>query len=311
MPTPTVSVVMPAYNAARTIRESLESIRSQTLSELEVIVVDDGSTDATISIVEEFRGPLDITVLRQQNKGPSAARNAGIRTARGRYCSFLDADDLMLPQLLAKQCAVLDADPGIGIVITNISTFSEQKKDTGTRHWKFPAPEAALDRLLEENFVTTSAVMARTDRLLEAGLFPEDRRVAEDYELWMQLVSRSRMGIIDEPLVKYRYTTGSLSSNKLYSAGCGLEVVEKFWNAHPDYRAQHGAAYRRSMARHLTNLGEAAAVKPDRLLALRYLLRALRHEPAMVFTWKWLVKTIVLPADRLRARGGNWAAQAK
>jgi glycosyltransferase involved in cell wall biosynthesis len=311
MSTPTVTVVMPAYNAARTIRDSLASIQQQTMHDLEVIVIDDGSSDATMAIVEEFRGSLDLTLLRQQNKGPSAARNAGIRKARGRYCSFLDADDLMLPQLLEKQRAMLDADPGMGMVITNISTFSEQKKDTGTRHWKFPTAEKALDRLLEENFVTTSAVMARTDRLLEAGLFPEDRRVAEDYELWMQLVSRSWMGIIDEPLVKYRYTSGSLSSNKLYSAGCALEVVEKFWNAHPDYRAQHGAAYRRSMARHLTNLGEAAAVKPDRLLAMKYLLRALRHEPAMVFTWKWLVKTIVLPADRLRARGGNWAAQAK
>src|SRR2546427_5553976 len=163
-----VSVVMPAFNAERYIGEALGSIRGQTLPDVEVILIDDGSTDGTLREAERFADSLDLTIVRQANAGPSAARNAGIRKARGRYCAFLDADDVMLPELLAAQSALLDADPGVGLVLTDVMTF-DADGTIRSNHWNLAATHdgSVLDRLLLENFVTTSAVMAPTKCLRE------------------------------------------------------------------------------------------------------------------------------------------------
>jgi glycosyltransferase involved in cell wall biosynthesis len=300
---PVVTVVMPAFNAERYIGDALRSIAAQTLQEVEVIVVDDGSTDGTLAEVHRIADDLDVTVLQQKNAGPSAARNAGIRRARGRYCAFLDADDLMLPELLETEAALLDANPEVGIVLSDVTTFDERGTVREAR-WALPHPYdgSLLDRLAEENFVTTSAVMAPTQRLLDAGLFPEDRRVAEDYELWLRLASRWQMAFIERPLVRYRYTTGSLSSDKVFSAKCAIEVIQAFWRDHPEYRASHSRVYHRSMGRHLMNAGAAAASQQRRVSALGFLIRSLRHNWRAVATWKWVVKTLAAPADRLGAR---------
>src|SRR5436309_274726 len=104
-----VTVVIPAFNAESHIGGALASTRDQRQSDVEVLVVDDGSTDETVRVAERYAGDLNLTILRQRNGGPAAARNAGIRRARGRYCAFLDADDLMLPGRLAAQADLLDA----------------------------------------------------------------------------------------------------------------------------------------------------------------------------------------------------------
>jgi len=300
---PLVSVIIPAFNAERYIGEALASIEAQTLKDVEVLVIDDGSTDMTLRVAERFTDRLDLTILRQANAGPSAARNAGIRRARARHCAFLDADDVMLPDLLAAQSSLLDANPDMGLVLTDVMTFD----DRGTIHtarWSLDKPcrGSTLDRLLEENFVTTSAVMAPTACLREVGLFPEDRRVAEDYQLWLKLAVRWKVGFINRPLVRYRYTNGSLSSDKLFSARAALEVIDAFWRDQPEYLRDHPDVYHRSMGRHLMNAGSAAAAHGRRAAALSYLIGSLRHNPQSALTWKWIAKTLILQSDRLAGR---------
>src|SRR5690349_15746155 len=206
---PRVTVVIPAYNAERYIGEALASVLAQTLRDVEVLLVDDGSTDGTLREAERFVGKLDLTIVRQANAGPSAARNNGIRRAGGRFCALLDADDVMLPELLATQVALLEADRDVGLVITDVMTFDE-RGIINPKRWNFSEVRdgTVLDRLLLDNFVTTSAVMAPKERLLEAGLFSEDRRVAEDYELWLRMAARWKVSIIERPLVQYRYRHG-------------------------------------------------------------------------------------------------------
>jgi glycosyltransferase involved in cell wall biosynthesis len=292
---PAVTIVMPAYNASAYIDEALRSIVTQTLRDVEVIVIDDGSTDDTIVRAESFADRLDITVLRQPNRGPSAARNAGILRARAAYCAFLDADDVMLPELLASQLAVLKHEPSVGLVFSDVETFNSAGTIAKAR-WRLDGADAsrALERLLVENFVTTSAVMAPKACLVEAGMFPEDRRVAEDYELWLRMASRWSVGFVARPLVRYRYTGGSLSSDKVFSAACALEVAEDFWRNHSEYRRTHGRVLHASLARHLTNAAGAAMNERRRRLASSYLARALRHAPFSVAAWKLVVK-VVLP----------------
>lgn len=301
---------MAAFNAVRYIGEALASIRDQTFQDVEVVLVDDGSTDGTLAEAERFNDAINLVIVRQANQGPSAARNAGIKRARGQYCAFLDADDVMLPELLATQVALFDAHPGLGLVLTDVSTFDE-RGTIRSNHWNFSAMpnDSVLDRLLLENFVTTSAVMAPTRCLLEAGLFSEDRRVAEDYELWLRLAVRWQVACIDRPLVRYRYTAGSLSSDKLYSARCALDVIETFWREYPDYKAGHIDVLHRSLARHLRNAGSAAAVQGKRAIAFGYLCKALWHQPLALDSWKSMVKTLVLPSGELARRARRPVAE--
>jgi cellulose synthase/poly-beta-1,6-N-acetylglucosamine synthase-like glycosyltransferase len=271
-----------------------------------VIIVDDGSVDGTVREAERFATALDLTIIRQTNAGPSAARNVGIRRARGRHCAFLDADDIMLPELLAAQSALLDGDPDLALVLTDVMTFDERGMVHPAR-WALGQLEgtAFLDRLLLDNFVTTSAVMAPTCRLHEAGLFPEDRRVAEDYELWLRIAARWKVAFIDRPLVRYRYRSGSLSADRLFSAKCALEVIEEFWREHPDYFEAHRHIGHRSLAHHLANAGAAAASQGQRYQAIVYLLRSLRHDPTAVSTWKRLAKGLLLSDSRRQRREGQ------
>ncbi len=294
---PTVSVVIPAFNAERCIGEALHSVREQTLREVEVLVVDDGSTDGTLREAERFAGLLDLTIVRQANAGPAAARNAGIRRARGRHCAFLDADDVMLPERLAAQTALLDAEPDLGLVHTDLMTFDERGIIHRTRRaFSEPCGGMVLDWLLLENFITTSTVMAPTERLLEAGLFGEGRRVSEDYDLWLRMAARWKVGFIDHPLVWYRRRSGSLSDDKLATGRFALEVIEAFWREHPDYRRSHPQVRHRSFARHLATAGAAALAQGRRGTALAYLLRSLGHDPWEGRSWKWLAKILIVPS---------------
>jgi glycosyltransferase involved in cell wall biosynthesis len=299
---PAVSVVIPVFNAERYIADALESIRRQTLSDVEVIVVDDGSTDNTVREAERFSGSLGLTVMRQKNAGPAAARNAGIRRAQGRHCAFLDADDVMLPERLAAQVELFEADPDLGLVHTDLMTFDERGIiHRSRRAFSDPCGGMVLDRLLMDNFITTSTVMAPRERLIGAGLFGEERRVSEDFELWLRMAARWKVGYLDRPLVRYRRRPGSLSDDKLLTGRCALEVIEAFWRQNPDCGQTLRSVRHRSLARHLATAGSAALAQGKRVEGLGFLLRALRHEPGSPSAWKSLVKGLIVPSRRLMA----------
>ncbi len=294
MGAPAVSVVIPAFNAELHLAEALASIREQTLRDVEVIVVDDGSTDRTIGVAAQLADSLDLVIVKQANAGPAAARNAGIRRARSRYCAFLDSDDVMLPERLAEQVAALDANEAVGLVHTDLMTFDEGGIIHRSRHaFSDPCGGMVLDRLLLDNFITTSTVMAPTARLIEAGLFGEGRRVSEDFELWLKMAARWQIVFIDRPLVRYRRRPGSLSDDKLVTARCALDVVESFWRDHPQHRRQLPRVYRLSLAAHLATAGSAAFARGKRSTAIGYLMQALRRDPWKPRTWKSLVKAVV------------------
>jgi hypothetical protein len=146
--------------------------------------------------------------------------------------------------------------------------------------------------------------MAPTACLIEAGLFGEDRRVSEDFELWLRMAARWKVGFIDRPLVQYRNRPGSLSADKFLTARCALDVVETFWREHPQLRRQQPGIYRMSLSEHLATAGAAALARGQRGSALSYLVRALRLSPWKRRSWKSLVKAI-LPAYSTARHGAN------
>jgi hypothetical protein len=186
---------------------------------------------------------------------------------------------------------MLEAEPDLALVHTDLMTFNEAGTIHQTRRaFSDPCGGMVLDRLLLDNFITTSTVMAKTGCVIDAGMFPVGRRISHDFELWLRMAARWKIGYIDRPLVRYRYRAGSLSEDKLATAVDALGVIEAFWQEHPDHRKIKPSIYRRSVAEHLATAGTASLAKGQRSRALGYLLRSLRLDPSKVTSWKAVVK---------------------
>ncbi len=205
-----ISVVMPAYQAGRTIGAAVCSVLDQTYRDLELVVVDDGSTDATAAIVEAHEGP--IRLVRQENQGVAAARNRGIGEAAGELIAFCDADDVLFPEHL--EALVERYDRRGGIVTGNSYLLLPGGIHPARTRYKggFPAPERQRRAILEQNFVSPLSLFER--RLVdELGPFPVERRRAEDWHFWIRaILAGHRVSLQPRPLAMYRWGTESLSA---------------------------------------------------------------------------------------------------
>ena len=208
---PRVSVVMPAYQAAWSVGAAVESVLWQTYRDLEVVVVDDGSTDATAEIVRAHEGP--VRVVHQENAGVAAARNRGIAEAAGELIAFCDSDDLWFPAHLEALVEVYDRAGG-GIATANSYwLFPGGIHPARTRfRGRFPTADEQRRAILEQNFVSTMALFPR--RLPEEiGPFPVDRRRAEDWDFWIRAIyAGHRVALQPRPLSLYRWGATGLSS---------------------------------------------------------------------------------------------------
>jgi glycosyltransferase involved in cell wall biosynthesis len=205
-----VSVIIPAYNAEKYISETIESVLKQTYKNLEIIIVDDGSTDDTERVVNnKLQAFSKYKFLKQNNLGPAAARNLGIKNAEGDYIAFLDADDLWLPQKIEKQIRFLKEHPECGLVFTRRKIITPYGKVIDDKR-KIPK-EINFYILVASNYITTSSVMVRKKIFDLCGYFDEDIKGPEDWDMWIRISKCTKIGFIDEPLVIYREILGSLS----------------------------------------------------------------------------------------------------
>lgn len=209
-----VSVVMPAWNAAGTIGESIGSVLRQSYADWELIVVDDGSTDTTPAVVASFTDTR-IRLFSQPNAGVAAARNRGIGESSGEYVAFLDADDLWLADKLDAQAAAFrSAGPDLGLLHTRLLTFGSDPelcvaRDDEAWYGYLPSKE----RILVYDFIATSTVMVRAEVLDDVGLFDEELFGVEDWDLWIRVLARYGEMRLDDPLVKYRENAAGISKN--------------------------------------------------------------------------------------------------
>ena len=210
---PLVSVVMPAYNVAWCIGRALDSVLAQDFRPCELIVVNDGSTDGTGALLESYGAA--VTVINQENRGMSAARNAGIRRARGTYVAFLDADDWWLAGKLSRQVELMHGRPEIGFSSTTVRVEDDNGRLLNL--WRCPnGSTEILATLFAQNAAIAggcSAVMARRDLLDRVGLFDESLRGFEDPDLWMRLAAVSGYACIDETLAVILRREQSVSRN--------------------------------------------------------------------------------------------------
>ena len=215
-PPPRVSVVIPAYCSAAFIAETLDSVFAQTFSDFEVIVVNDGSPDTAALEVALRPYANRLRYLKQENKGPSAARNAGIRNARGEFVAFLDSDDIWLPDYLRAQVRFLENHPQADASISDAVRFGEGAGETTWTMLKNGGSGVlTFDEMLQrQGGQIPSASVARRLRAIEVAMFDESLRYAEDLEFFLRICFPDRaVGYPGKVLMKYRQRPGSLTSD--------------------------------------------------------------------------------------------------
>ena len=289
---PSVSVVVPAYNAERYLEECLTSILAQSFPDLEVILVDDGSTDRTPEIAQTF--VPRIRYHRQENQGVAGARNTGIRLAEGEYVSLVDADDALCPRATETQVELFTRYPQAGMVHGGAHLIDELGRSLGRRG--SPVGEAvsyapsrqAVRHLLKRNTVVCSSVMVRKSCFEEPGGFRQEFVPGEDWEMWLRIAAHHDVIYIGRPLARYRSHPASLTAGFTVKSveASHSKILRSLFSEnglaeHQDWEAYAYASNDRTLARLAGHLRERPAF-------LRYLGVALRRRPALLLekeTW--------------------------
>lgn len=230
---PTVSVIVPAYDVALFIKETLDSILAQTFRDYEVIVVNDGAPDT--SELELVLQPYlsQIIYVKQENRGCGGARNTGLRKARGEYVAFLDGDDVWLPDFLSEQMKFIESDGGYDLVYCNAYHFGDHCVGmTYMETCPSNGPVTFESLLTAECSVIASGVVARKQIIFDAGLFDEKLPTAEDFDLWIRLAKlpKVRISYQRSVLLGYRHRSGSLSNDITRHLERSLKAFEKIRN---------------------------------------------------------------------------------
>ena len=227
---PRVSIIIPCYNTARFVEETLSSVFSQTYLDYEVVVVNDGSPDTPA--LERVLGPFlpRIVYVKTENCGLAGARNNGIRASKGELVALLDSDDLWEPTYLEVQVRKLDENPSADIVYCRASIFGDTP-----RAGSFLAPstgDVTFTSLVEEKCVVMVSLLARRRAFDRAGLFDPQLRSCEDFDMWLRCVKTgSRIIYHDDVLVRYRKREGSLSSDPVWMLASAIKVLIKMRTA--------------------------------------------------------------------------------
>lgn len=296
---PTLSVVIPAYNIEQFIGPAIDSVLSQSVKDLEVIVVDDGSTDSTAAVVHRIADSR-VQLISRLNGGLSAARNTGIRAARGKYIALLDGDDVWLPGYAARHISALDSEPILGISYNYLAYIDEQGEPTGQLLISRKTQPSLRD-LIARNYIGAN-VVARRECFEQAGLFDERLRACEDLEMWARVLHRThyRAQIIPEVLACYRVRMSSLTmqfEHQVQSARMAADIInEKVGISRQQWRGLVAEAYRIASRKALSN----RQMKPARHL----LAEALRLCP-------WLFARDLRAAGTLLLVTSGWIFPAR
>ena len=205
---PTVSVIIPVYNGERHLAETIESVIAQKNVNWELIAVNDGSPDSSLSILEEYRKrmPDRIKVITVKNGGVSRARNTAVAAARGTYIAFLDQDDLWAPEKLQLQVEMFTLDKKLGLSFTNATVIDEKGSILRENVLTYGEENRGnvFEHLLFENFIGISSVMLKRDVFVKSGRFDPRFSLAEDYDFLLKVTQNTPVDYIDKPLLLYR-----------------------------------------------------------------------------------------------------------
>lgn len=279
---PKISVIIPVYNGAKTIKKTIKSVLAQTFQDFEIVIIDDGSTDQTLQVIQEINDSR-IEVYSYSNAGVSHARNEGIKQARGEYISFIDADDLWTPDKLEFQYEILQNNPSAKIAYSWTDWIDEDDR--------FLRPAARLSfegdiyaNLLIIDFMGCgSNPLIFRECLLAVGGFDSTLRGGEDWDLWIRLAARYEFVCVRSPQILYRQTTTSVSKDiSLMEKDC-LRVIDKSFQAVSidlKYLKSYslGNLYKGMLYRSLSGILDRNKI----IIVLKYLYQSIKNDPSFI-----------------------------
>jgi glycosyltransferase involved in cell wall biosynthesis len=310
---PTVSVIIPTYNYGRFIDESLKSVFDQTFQDFEIIVIDDGSSDDTAQRIDSYGNR--IRYFRQQQKGPAAARNLGIRESKGEFIAFLDADDFWYSTKLEKQLKLFRTNPRLGMVLTDNALFDDggiYKDYVNKKGYLFSGD--LVSNIFLRSGVVTPTVMVRRRVFEKVGMFEENLYIAEDDNMWIRIAVEYEVDIVDESLAQirdHRFRTMRASDKLESSVENNIELLttkygdmvagqirplanQKYYQLYFNFGYQYFSArdYRMARPRFL----KAIRSKPSKLKAYVYLLAT--FVPNWAGEGLRMLKQVIIPGSK-------------
>jgi glycosyltransferase involved in cell wall biosynthesis len=269
-----VSVIIPTYNRAALLAAAIDSVLSQSCVPDEILVVDDGSTDETPEVLSRYGRP--VRVIRQENRGRSAARNAGLQAATTDAVIFLDSDDLMMPQCVQRCRQVLGERPAVGVVYTDAYLCDGDGRPVGRYSELLPGRRPSgmvLAELMRRNFLTVTSMVRRS--CLGALAFDEGMECHEDTDLWRRLAVRCQFHYLDEPLLCYRLHEEMTSATRRADMLAAETEVQRRIMAMPEF----GRLSRRERSRAYCVHGIKQAMLGETGESRRFFLRSICTSP--------------------------------
>lgn len=294
-----LSVIIPTYNYAVLLPRVVDSVLAQADERVELLVVDDGSTDSTTSVLEQLQAQYGdrLRAVRQSNAGPAAARNFGLTQSRGRHVLFLDADDELLPGAISTILDVLSARPDLGMLIGG-----SLKQHPGGRERKVlpgavaeDSRQRVVDYLLRKNIAIGHGSMVASRSLLEQRPYPEDFRCTEDIPVFAYLLAAGEVVSVQQPLVRVYKHQGSLRHQGELDRALDLRLVDEVFDRLP---AGCQDLRRKFAAQRCLSLFRGAYMEGERSVAKRYYRRALSFDRTQALRWTYLRKALRLWCSR-------------
>jgi glycosyltransferase involved in cell wall biosynthesis len=286
-----VSVVIATYNMAKHLPSAIRSVLNQKYANVEVIVVDDGSTDSTQSVLKPFLLDRRVRCLYQDNKGQAFAKNLGVNVSRGDYVAFLDADDMWVPEKLDLQLPLFCESGNIGVVYSRHVPINENDEVCESVEHRLYRGHIT-EPLFVENFVPFGTAVVRKECFKTLGGFREDIRMGIDYDLWLRFSTQFMFDYVDRPLLKYRVWSGQMSNNSRGRHINAIDIMKKFLDAHPGRvreRVQK-EAWAHTYVRFGRNLWEEErCIVPS----VSLFLRALSCKPTYLPAWKSMGRVLL------------------
>jgi glycosyltransferase involved in cell wall biosynthesis len=287
---PKVSVLVATYNCGNYLRETLQSVLAQTVSDYEVVIVDDGSDDGTEEVVQSFIADGRFRYYRTEHRGQPAAKNLAVVVSRAPLLAFLDADDVWVADKLERQLQLLDEQPDVGVVYSRRTLIDEASRPV-------PYQQPVLHRghilpqIFQDNFICFSSVVVRRRVFDQVGAFDERLPLAVDYELWLRVASHFPFDYVDTPLLHYRTGHASLSRRAEERLHIVIDVMRRFL----DERGGRHLVPRRVVSRAQAETRyHLALLTRDRSAweAAGWCVRALSFVPWYCPAWKGLVSIL-------------------
>ena len=287
---PLVSVITPTFNRADYLPFAVESVLSQSVSDFELIVIDDGSTDGTAELMERYLADSRIRYLKQENQGQSVARNRGIAEARGQFICFLDSDNAWVSTKLENSLKAFEEHPEADIVYGDFITIDGEGHEHGVNRMARYSGRIT-PQLLRDNFVSMNTTMTRKRCFDEMGGFDSADRLAEDYGLWLRFSTRYQFLYVPAVLGYYRVMENQISSDKESRFRANEQLVQSFLKAYPS-AVTRGEA-RRGLSYFFIRKGRYEYSSGQRRQAFRSLLRSLSKDPFWMGPWRFAVKMLL------------------